>query len=290
VVQSSKSCLPFLAADCQRQTSLVVQTSPLKTRVWNFSRQPSGRLSQRPRFRPINTPGLRGCGYKTASGRQRWLNRDPIAEHGGANLYGFVKGQSIGMVDLLGLSELSSKQYRTFIEGRLNSGERNINKLWRDALNHYLAHDPENDCVWDCEDDVEEIIEAFYNIFSSDGPFQHGQGINAGVHTGDGSSVTHFFAGAEYEGAFELGERAQDIFEIIGRRGGDWLSDTAYAYTGADFSDYFDTFTEKECRKRVKEFTTGNKTITGLWGPTPPSNTKKGLAIFRRAFRTRLGL
>jgi len=86
VVQSSKSCLPFLAADCQRQTSLVVQTSPLKTRVWNFSRQPSGRLSQRPRFRPINTLGLRGCGYKTASGLRRWLNRDPIGEPGFENL------------------------------------------------------------------------------------------------------------------------------------------------------------------------------------------------------------
>lgn len=35
----------------------------------------------------------------------RWLNRDPIAERGGLNLYGFVVNDSIGRIDIVGLSD-----------------------------------------------------------------------------------------------------------------------------------------------------------------------------------------
>ncbi|MGB0155105.1 MAG: RHS repeat domain-containing protein [Verrucomicrobiales bacterium] len=40
--------------------------------------------------------------YDAVSGR--WLNRDPIAERGGWNLYGFVKNNGVGRIDLFGLS------------------------------------------------------------------------------------------------------------------------------------------------------------------------------------------
>jgi uncharacterized protein RhaS with RHS repeats len=49
------------------------------------------------------TPGLRGCGYKTVSGRHEWLNRDPIQEAGGLNLYGYVGNSPINRIDPLGL-------------------------------------------------------------------------------------------------------------------------------------------------------------------------------------------
>lgn len=39
--------------------------------------------------------------YDPAMGR--WLNRDPIAENGGVNLYGFVGNDGVGKVDRLGL-------------------------------------------------------------------------------------------------------------------------------------------------------------------------------------------
>lgn len=39
--------------------------------------------------------------YNPATGR--WLNRDPIAEKGGANLYGFVQNRPSALVDALGL-------------------------------------------------------------------------------------------------------------------------------------------------------------------------------------------
>jgi uncharacterized protein RhaS with RHS repeats len=40
-------------------------------------------------------------------GAQRWLNRDPIEELGGINLYGFLGNDPANRVDLFGLSESS---------------------------------------------------------------------------------------------------------------------------------------------------------------------------------------
>ena len=40
-------------------------------------------------------------GYSPALGR--WVNRDPIEEHGGNNVYGFVHNDAIGIVDVAGL-------------------------------------------------------------------------------------------------------------------------------------------------------------------------------------------
>jgi len=53
-----------------------------KTRVGSSRPCASGRLCRRGRRRPINTPGSRGCAYKTASGRGNWPNRDPLGERG----------------------------------------------------------------------------------------------------------------------------------------------------------------------------------------------------------------
>ena len=48
-------------------------------------------------------PGCRPFAYKTASGRARWLSRDPIGEEGGINLYGYVSNNPINLWDPLGL-------------------------------------------------------------------------------------------------------------------------------------------------------------------------------------------
>jgi hypothetical protein len=47
--------------------------------------------------------GFRGCAYKTASGRFKWLNQDPIQERGGINLYGFVGNNPVNNFDPFGL-------------------------------------------------------------------------------------------------------------------------------------------------------------------------------------------
>jgi RHS repeat-associated protein len=80
-------------------------TSPRQTRVGGFSGCLSGRLSRRDRLQPITAPGCRACAYKTASGRAKWPNRDPIGEEGGINLYGFVDNNPIILTDPWGLDD-----------------------------------------------------------------------------------------------------------------------------------------------------------------------------------------
>jgi len=78
-------------------------TSPVKTRVGVSRRRASGRLSRRRRFRSMFTPGSRACAYRTASGRAKWPNRDPLEESGGLNLYTFVLNSPTRYVDRDGL-------------------------------------------------------------------------------------------------------------------------------------------------------------------------------------------
>jgi hypothetical protein len=126
VETGTASCLTFLAADRQ-QRPLARPTSPLQTRVRGFCRSASGRSSSRRRRTSINAMRLRGCGYKTVSGRARWPNRDPLGELGfesirsdlpsdlrtvvlvpgelaeGSNLYGFLQNDANDSVDVWGL-------------------------------------------------------------------------------------------------------------------------------------------------------------------------------------------
>jgi len=44
-------------------------------------------------------------------GLQRWINRDPIGEEGGANLYGYAENAPIGKVDSLGLTCASNWKF-----------------------------------------------------------------------------------------------------------------------------------------------------------------------------------
>jgi hypothetical protein len=85
-------------------------SSSRKTRARGVRRHSSGRKLRRGRFRSINTPGLRACGYKTAPGRSNWPNRDPIAEKGGRNLYGFVDNRPLTRIDWLGLCTPGDKR------------------------------------------------------------------------------------------------------------------------------------------------------------------------------------
>ena len=109
MIAGAQSCFPLLAAEslpaARERVALAsaTLTSPSKTRARTFCPTPSGRLSRRRRFRPMFTPGSRACGYRTASGRGKWPNRDPIGENGGENLYGLVGNNPLGYVDRNGL-------------------------------------------------------------------------------------------------------------------------------------------------------------------------------------------
>jgi RHS repeat-associated protein len=110
VVQDAQSGFSFLAADRlsvagERLSPASILTSSQKTRVGVFRRCASGRpSSQRRRSRETAT-GCRGCGYKSASGRREWPNRDPLEEGGGSNLYAFVLNAPIYRIDPFGLAD-----------------------------------------------------------------------------------------------------------------------------------------------------------------------------------------
>lgn len=77
-----------LAAQSRRVRCLL--TSPAKTRVRGFAPWGSGRLSRRGRRRREIAVGLRACGYKTASGRAKWPNRDPLSEEAFFQSYSLI--------------------------------------------------------------------------------------------------------------------------------------------------------------------------------------------------------
>jgi len=115
VETGTASCFAPLAADRLRRQPFARPTSPLKTRVRGFCRSASGRFSSRRRRNRAIATGCGVRGYKTASGRSKWPNRDPIGDLGFGtvtrlfvrddylNPYMFARNDGIDDVDLLGL-------------------------------------------------------------------------------------------------------------------------------------------------------------------------------------------
>ena len=85
-----KTCVRENAASCP------------KNRVGVFSRHAvKPRRVRRPQVAQF-VSGYSACGYKPASGRGFFINRDPIEESGGINLYGFCGNDGVNNWDMLG--------------------------------------------------------------------------------------------------------------------------------------------------------------------------------------------
>ena len=82
--------------------STTLSASHRKTHVKGSCRHGLDQTSRRHRFCSISAPDSRHCDYKTLSCRSAWLNRDPIAEKGGVNLYEFVKENPVNRNDPVG--------------------------------------------------------------------------------------------------------------------------------------------------------------------------------------------
>ena len=67
----------------------------------------------------------------------RWINRDPIAEEGGRNLYGFVGNNVMDLYDFLGLIEAGDREYWGFANSLTEDTGKNRGNCWR-----YVCNDP----------------------------------------------------------------------------------------------------------------------------------------------------
>jgi RHS repeat-associated protein len=98
---------------------------------------------------------------------QRWINRDPIGEAGGMNLYGFVGNNGINLFDPYGLSELSEAQYRAKAAALIDSGVVDPDAIFKGLIDYYFQNDKETDWFWDCQDDMEEIFDALGDVLAT---------------------------------------------------------------------------------------------------------------------------
>ena len=80
-----------------------IQTSPLKTRVWGFGDGGSGQPCVGGTVSHGIATGSDGFGYKIASGRLIWPNRDPLGEMECSHLYAFVCNSPLQKIDPFGL-------------------------------------------------------------------------------------------------------------------------------------------------------------------------------------------
>jgi RHS repeat-associated protein len=64
----------------------------------------------------------------------RWLNRDPIEERGGLNLYGYVNNNPLSFVDLYGLRDVDLviyvKKENVPNDFKINEVEKNLQEQW----------------------------------------------------------------------------------------------------------------------------------------------------------------
>jgi hypothetical protein len=98
------SCFFLLAALLWCLPALAIRPDSLENRVGGCGHPASGQTSATASQALENAMGCGGCGYGIASGQANWLNRDPIGELGGINLYGFVGNNPINFCDPLGLA------------------------------------------------------------------------------------------------------------------------------------------------------------------------------------------
>src|SRR5712691_1350661 len=65
---------------------------------------------------------------------QRWLNRDPIGEAGGINLYGFVRNNPLRYVDPFGLEEEEGKDREEDLPEALKTEREKAGETFERAL------------------------------------------------------------------------------------------------------------------------------------------------------------
>ena len=131
-----------------------IEAPDAQNRVWEFflatpeTRRVDRRPARHPRREKPDTftktaSGMSYYGFRFYSpGQGRFLNRDPIEEQGGLNLYAFVGNDPVNYIDYLGLNPLNAAVFRYFqraVPYRITK-ELGWNSLLLDLLS--VAHIP----------------------------------------------------------------------------------------------------------------------------------------------------
>ncbi|MDF1813620.1 MAG: hypothetical protein P1V20_15580 [Verrucomicrobiales bacterium] len=96
----------------------------------------------------------------------RWLNRDPIEEDGGVNLYGFVGNDGILHIDRLGLDKRESNH--------------NPNGEGRGTVWHFTSHEIQVNCECECKESANDVYWKLKDFTE----FNRSGNINASVDIG----------------------------------------------------------------------------------------------------------
>ena len=116
-------------APCRRLDPTISRT-PLGTSFRSLRRHPSGRSVRRSRRACWPAKTSRICRYGIPQGHPVWLNRDPIFERGGVNIYMFVRNAPVSLMDYFGLKDWTCEE----TEGLL--GEMRTQSPFEAFLNH----------------------------------------------------------------------------------------------------------------------------------------------------------
>jgi len=173
------------------------------------------------------------------------------------------------------MSELSKNQYCDKIRALIDSGILDPDELFKRTVQYYFVNDPEDDVFWDCQDDMEEMFDAFGSLlaenFRGQAPGSKSESADAKrfrkvrnwvesvqyggpdgtrlVHATTPTNVTrkfdkrmdavmHFFAGAQV--ATKVGETLSDVtsfFVEVGDEAKKWGRSTPSAgYDSVDLA------------------------------------------------------
>lgn len=217
----------------------------------------------------------------------RWPSRDPIQESGGVNLYGFVGNNGVNWADILGLSEYDDIEYLENLRKNIDNGTLDLDELFKKSLKFYRDADPDTDWICDCQDDMEELFDAWEDLFgtrydkldkadkkrwmdvrakSTFGPAHFDKWQHFIASAGNAASIGE--NDAQIVGVIvEVGDSGKALWgDITGTRKPHQVGydphDQKWNVKGADFEDLFDTAFDKDCQKFVDEFISGKKKLS----------------------------
>ena len=161
-----------------------------KNRVGDFFYEDRASVGKNRWASRLNTQEKSCYHYETASGRSNGLNRDPIQEQGGLNLYAMVQNNPLNFADLLGLDLLK------------NPFSRERNEQYNDLLKELnIRSDSEIESI---RQEQQALAESGVDL---------GKGIMSSAYGAAKDGVNYLKNGALKAGAGALYDAVTDYFE-----------------------------------------------------------------------------